>query len=372
MHTDGYGHRTSSRFTLAAYSTYALGVRRQLPLFRIGSTLEQLATRTWELEAPSVSTASKAFHLPGQLDRVIGMAYTDNPLREMLGGYEIQHNPTRAYLFKDMWQINNSLYRGRWRIDLRARKWLRTAQKRRPPFQVEVELDRASIYSTFDGNEFFGLWLTDDCPAYSLAAKEGTPLTCMPAGEYSHQLEYQTLWGMKPVRAQAAYLKEAVIVHDDWSYGKGKHARFADLRNRLLARLPHAPHPGVFILRRDSGNSRIMRNELEVADYLRERRGFKVVDVTKHTATEILSASAGARVVAGVEGSHLINGLMVLNPGASLLALQPPNRFCGVIKKSADMEGIHYSFVVGKPTDEGFEVDTQEIERTLDLLPVAA
>ncbi|MDM0013301.1 glycosyltransferase family 61 protein [Variovorax sp. J22P168] len=319
-----------------------------------------------------MSIASKAFYLPGQLDRVTGMAYTDNPLREMQGGYEIQHNPTRAFLFKNMWQTNNSLYRGRWRIDLRARKWLSRAQKLMPPMQVEVELDRASIYSTYDGNEFFGLWLTDDCPAYSLAANEGTPLTCLPAGHYPHQLEYHTLWGMNPVRAQTAYLKEAVIVHDDWSYGKGKHARFGDLRSRLLARMPHEPHPGVFILRRDSGNSRIMRNELEVAEYLREKRGFKVMDVTQNTATEILTASAGARVVAGVEGSQIINGLMVLNPGASLLALQPPNRFCCVIKKATDMEGIHYAFVVGTPTEQGFEVDTQEIERTLDLLPVAA
>lgn len=360
----------SSRWTLAAYSTYILGLRRQLPLFRIGPTLEQLSTRNWPLEPPSVSTSSRAHFLPGQLERILESVYTDDPIRDMLGGFEVHHGPARAYLFKNVLQANDSLYKGKYRIDMCSRRHLSNRQKYLPPVHVTTELERASIYSTYDGNEFFGLWLTDDCPAYGLASKEGTPVTCLSTyGRYPHQMEYESLLGMSPMRATTAFMKEAVIVDDGWSHGTSKHERFAALRHKLLARCPHTSHPGAFILRRDSGKNRPMANELEVAEYLRDKRGFKILDVTRHTASEMLAACAGARVLAGIEGSHLVNGLVVLNPGATLLALQPPDRFSGVLKLTADMEDIHYAFVVGMPGEQGFTIDPQEIERTLDLVP---
>jgi hypothetical protein len=70
-----------------------------------------------------------------------------------------------------------------------------------------------------------------------------------------------------------------------------------------------------------------------------------------------------------VEGSHLMHGLMVLEPGASVLTLQPPDRFCGVIKRTTDMEYLNYGFVVGQAEEGGFRADPDEVERTLDMLP---
>ena len=64
-----------------------------------------------------------------------------------------------------------------------------------------------------------------------------------------------------------------------------------------------------------------------------------------------------------------MHGLMVMNPGASVLALQPPNRFCGVLKLTTDMEALNFAFVIGTAKTEGFVVDIDEVERTLDLLP---
>ena len=174
---------------------------------------------------------------------------------------------------------------------------------------------------------------------------------------------------MSPFRTDAAFLKEAVFFDDDWGNNASKHARFSTLRDRLLAGLSPTPHPGVFILRRGSGKTRILRNEQAVAEHLRDTRGFRIVDVTTHSVSEILAACAGARVLAGIEGSHLMHGLMVLEPGACLLTLQPPYRFCSVLKLTTDMEGQHYGFVVGTAVEGGFEVDVTEVDRTLDLLP---
>ena len=82
-----------------------------------------------------------------------------------------------------------------------------------------------------------------------------------------------------------------------------------------------------------------------------------------------MAACAGSRVVVGVEGSHLIHGIMVLPPGGAVLTLQPPNRFCSVIKRTTDPDHQHFGFVVGHAQQDGYRVDADEVERTLDLFP---
>ncbi|GAA6769656.1 hypothetical protein AAGS39_03940 [Flavobacterium sp. CGRL2] len=111
-----------------------------------------------------------------------------------------------------------------------------------------------------------------------------------------------------------------------------------------------------------------MLNEIEIAEQLREKYGFKIVDVTKNSVSEILSACSGAKILIGIEGSHLFHGLMTLESGASVLVLQPPNRFSAVIKNTTDMENINYSFVVGIQKEENFYINFEEVERTLSLL----
>jgi hypothetical protein len=112
-----------------------------------------------------------------------------------------------------------------------------------------------------------------------------------------------------------------------------------------------------------------MHNELETAEYLRTKRGFRVVDATKDDLRTILASCAGAQVVAGIEGSQLMHGIMVLPPGGSVLALQPPDRFCPVIKRTTDPDNQNYGFVVGHAAAGGFTADLDEVERTLDLFP---
>ncbi len=61
------------------------GIREVRLLFRAGAALEGLATKSWLTAPPCVTTAACTYFLPGQLERVTGMAYTDNPDRDMEG-----------------------------------------------------------------------------------------------------------------------------------------------------------------------------------------------------------------------------------------------------------------------------------------------
>lgn len=127
----------------------------------------------------------------------------------------------------------------------------------------------------------------------------------------------------------------------------------------------------MFILRRNSGKRRILNNELELAEYLHERRGFRILDITTADVPTILATCAGAQVLVGVEGSHMVHGVMVLQPGGSVLALQPSDRFCGVLKRTLDRDDQHFGFVVGHAEEGGFRIDPSEVERTLDLFPAS-
>jgi hypothetical protein len=345
-------------------------------LYRAGARFEALADTSWEIAPGAMLRSRPAFFLPGQLERVTGTVYTYNIEREMAGGVETFQSPTRGYLIKDAWLLDGSLYARDACFDLYYRSRLSQRQKLLPRCRTEIELNRASIYSTSEGNEYFGLWLTDDCVCYPLARAEGVPVaTTMPITV--HIPQYESMLDMAPVRSEGAYLREVVVFEDggrkarEWGWNAHKVTRFAALRDRLLSqvggRVP--AHAGVFILRRNSGKPRSLWNELEIAEQLRDRHGFRVVDVTRDDVHAILAATAGARVFAGVEGSHMAHGLMVMEPGSTMLALQPPDRFSGVLKWSTDPNGLEYAFVVGRPDRDGFVVDPKEVERTLDLLP---
>lgn len=125
-------------------------------------------------------------------------------------------------------------------------------------------------------------------------------------------------------------------------------------------------HPGVFILH---GQTSGAKNEMEIAHHLRERRGFRILDVTQADVPTIVSICAGARVVIGVEGSQQIHGILLLQAWASVLVLQPPNRFCSIYKDLTDRDHQHFGFVVGLPDGEDFYIDPYEVECTLDLMP---
>lgn len=358
MTTHASSKNVSTRYTLLPASTM---LRAKL-LRRFPVEITAIADRSWEIAPGESTVARQAYFLPGQLERVKDIAYTKDFRREMTGKLPLHHNPTRGFLIKDAVMVDGAIYKAN------AWHWLHRRTTRFPKFRIDEEIERAALYSTADGIAFFGLWLEDDCVTYPLALNEGIPLTSDHVPLSAHMLTYEDWLEMRPARFKSVYIRELVLF-DDAGQTRHKRARFRSISNKLLSKVKAEPHPGVFILRRDSGKSRIMANELELAESLRSRRGFRVVDVTKDDVPSILAACAGARVVAGVEGSHLVHGIMMLKPGMSVLTLQPPHRFCSVIKRTTDPDNQHYGFVVGQAHSDGFSVDLDEVERTLDLLP---
>jgi len=364
--SNGHPHRWS----LAAYK-YMFNTRVTR---KPSATLESLAVKTWEIAPGSTAIAPAAFFLPNQLERVTGWEEAlfypnEHPRRTMEGVGRVEHGATRGFLLKDVWMIDGALYKGN------AKSWL-TPGGRFPGIRVENEIDRGALYCTMGGNKWFGTWLMDDCLTYRLACDEGVPVTTAPFADnvsiarngILHAPGYERWLGMNPLRLRNAYFRELVIFND-LSQNLNKHLRFRAMGEQLLSHVNVSTHPGVFILRGGHGALRRLRNEMEVAERLRDRRGFRILDPATCDVPTIVAACAGAQTVVGIEGSQLIHGVNVLPPGGSLLVLQPPNRFLCFFKYLTDRDHQNFGFVVGIPEGDGFRIDPDEVERTLDLFP---
>ena len=329
---------------------------------RPARALEALADQSWEIAPAHVAPVPPALSLPDQWERAIAFSEfssREGDLRKLRGGTEVRHSPTRAFRLREVFLIDGILYKDGASRHLHPRsRWL-------PQVRVEEEIDRGALYCTIGGNRYFGQWLMDDCPTYPLAVAEGVPVTtAQPVN--AHTPGYEAWLGMKPARTAAARFRE-LIIFDDVGQNPHKHGRFRGLGEKLRGQVAPRPHPGVFIIRGTTGARRVLRNEMEVAERLRDRRGFTIVDPSKQDVPAIVQACAGARLTVGVEGSGLIHGILMLEAGGGLLVLQPPHRFSAIYKDLTDRDRQQFGFVVGHPRDDDFWIDPEEVERTLDL-----
>ncbi|WP_189395247.1 glycosyltransferase family 61 protein [Pseudomonas laurentiana] len=353
---------------------WSLAAYRYLARKRLGrkpsENVKNLAVKSWDIAPSEITPAPPAFFLPGQLERVTGWEEArffpyEHPRRTMEGLGSVEQRPTRGHLIKDVLLIDGALYKDD------AIFWLSDRPNGLPRIVVDREIERGAAYCSPYGNRWFGTWLAEDCVTYPLACNEGVPVATAPSARfplYPQAPDYEEWLGMQPLRLHSAFFRELVLF-DDSSQNTNQYLRHRAMKEKILSRVSYQSHPGVFILRGNTGDLRLLRNELEIAEHLQKQRGFRILDPTKYDLPTIVATCAGARVVAGVEGSQLIHGVNILAPGASVLTLQPPNRFVCFYKFLTDRDQQHFGFVVGTPDGDGFRIDLNELERTLDLLP---
>jgi capsular polysaccharide biosynthesis protein len=155
------------------------------------------------------------------------------------------------------------------------------------------------------------------------------------------------------------------VLFDDRPHNANKKERAAQFRRLVVGQWPSEARPGVYIRRGHTGDQRSLLNEQALAEHLADRWGFEVLDPPALTVDQMAQACAGVRVVAGVEGSHLVHGLVMMPSDACLFVVQPPDRTECVLKLNTDREGQDFAFVVGQGDVRGFMVDLDEVDRTL-------
>lgn len=324
--------------------------------------LAQAAVERMEIAPAETVAVPPALILPGQAERITRTEFAtrDVVLRSLAGDAAERMAPTLAWRLRDVDIIDGVLYAGGACLHLR--------QRSRPPRPARLrDAGRGALYETWVGNRWFGNWLLDDCLSYRLAEAAGDPVTTMPE-RGGHVPRYEALLGMAPRRIADAHFDE-LTVFDDHSNNSHRMARAQDMRARLLAgRSPPTPCPGVFLLRGRSGDARNLLNEAEIAARMERDYGFRTVFPEDHGVDELIGICAGARVIAGIEGSQLNHGIAAMAPGGTLFTLQPADRATTAMKLLSDRWGHHFAMVVGHGGAAAFRVDWDDIARTMDLI----
>ena len=315
----------------------------------------------WTVAPASRCYVQPAVFLPGQIERIerTEFAPLDVVIQGLKGDFEVEEEATVALRLRDVDLFDGVLYAGG------AVRHLRRRERRSPMhFRLE-EVAEAALFETYLGNRWFGNWLAEDCITYPLAAAQGSPVTSLVTPHGRHCAEYEALTRMPARRLSAAHF-DALVLIEDRPNNAGKAQRVAAFRDALIGGRKVERHAGTFLLRGHTGDRRVLENERELAEDLAHRRGFKVVDPIAVGVDALVAACAGAEVIAGVEGSHLIHGIMAMPADAHLFVVQPPRRVTTALKLFTDRVGQGYAFAVAEGGDREFRVSLADVHRTLD------
>lgn len=315
----------------------------------------------WQVAPRSCTEVLPAKALPGQIECISGARFgtVKEVARYLKGGFDVIEAPTMGYCIRDVLLHDGALHaRG-------GVRRLRPGSRFTPLALAPRESGRIALYESWNGNRCFADWLGGDCLTYRLAEEAGAPFTTGQSGP--HVAEYESALRIAPASGLAIHCDELVLF-DDVPQNEHKRARADDMRRRLVRR-PVERHRGIFLLSYGATDgSTGLVNELAVAEYLAAYHGFRVLCPGRAGIAEIARACGGAEIVAGVEGSHLIHGLVMMPPDASAFVIQPQTQAVSALKRLTDRQGQNYALVVARGTNNGFAANIDEIARTLDLV----
>lgn len=339
----------------------ALLKRQCWRLFVVKKSYQELCEKQWTLCPAETIVAPAAIYLEGELDKVSAIQEDTNyalELKRVQGGVA-EHAATTAYQLNNTHISNGYLYKKSMKLRLTTNK-----ESLFEPDKIE-RFSEAALASTFCGNRYFGHWLTDDL-TLALSSQKMAQAVSTKESHTNHQVEYSKILDVHPTYVANARFKKLIITQDV-GQNSYKRERYKYMRSKLQASCSSESKSGVMLLRGSTGVNRPLVNEKEIAIFLKGQ-GFTIIDPESISASEIALLTSQAKIIVGVEGSHLVHGLFTMKEGGTLLTLQPPFRFNNVFKDYTDCLELKYSFVVGKQVESGFEVEIADIVKTMDLL----
>ena len=341
------------------------GIRRLLAGRHID--IRELASRSWTLCPIESARSPPAIYLPGAMDKIIALSPWRSRIVEdgMVRGGPGEHAASSGHLLENVDLVGPCLYAG--------------AAKGQPGYGPEPRLIQglgprqdladAHLITGYTGSRFFGTLMLDDFP---LALLPGTLDSCitMTSQPYAHEAGYRRLFALPAAQHVLRGRIRRLVIYTDFAQNSLKEKRYRTLRDNLRKALSGSavrPAPGIYIRRGIEGERRILVNESAVERAL-EERGFRVIDLTCMDAETIARESLDARIVVGVEGSHLSHGIFSAHDAATFLVLQPPQRFAMAYKEFTDRMDMRFAFLVGDPDPGGFTVSIDELQRLLDIV----
>lgn len=329
-------------------------------IFRRPDHYADLAERSWTLAPPVTVTEPPAIYLDGELERVRGVpgdTTMDIEMARVRGG-EKYHVETKAYLFKDVRLQAGHLFKGAMSHTISGLTTLASRAE-------EVDIASAAIASTLLGSRFFGHWMRDDS-TLNLAVQPLAPTINVARQRYTHEAGYRELLSLQERHIARARFRELILL-DDWGHNLDKRRRFAQLRATYRKAVPLASNERLYVRRGQTVGTRgrNLTNTRDVEQFL-AAQGFVTIDPDAMSAQEIARAANGAKLIVGLEGSHLGHTIFPIADNGTLLLMQPPMRFNNPYKDVSDSLGLRYAFTIGQAENDGFRIDVDRLGRLLD------
>jgi len=346
-------------------SRLAASILKRIPGTR--RTLQQIATRSWTIHPPQSQATPPAIYIEDDLSRVTGVQeHTTLPLElRKIRGCTAEHFATTAHEVRDVELLQGVLVKGAFTMPAAPRS-RRLLSPDPPPIDQPCALS-----STYFGGVYFGHWMTDDL-SLQLTAESLGEAVAVDRKPYGHEPGYYQLLDISRQSIPAARFSQLIVV-EDMGQNPDKQRRYQELRGRMRRHADPEPGRRVYIRRGVSGAlaARRLVNAGEV-EALLASQGFSIIDPDTLSAQQIAAGLAGARLIVGVEGSHMLHAMYTMADDARLCIMQPPYRFYNVIKSYADALNMRYGFTVGDAHPEGFTIRTANLMEVLGRLDSAA
>ena len=348
--------------TPSSLAPIAHRIRKRVGL--LPSALEA-ADEVREVSPLEIVAEPRPFSLPGQLERVKGVA-SETKLScelERASSVRVEHAPTLAMRFARATLIDGVVYANGARVQLVDRRERLVPRSLRDA----PELTQVALPSSVVGDRYFAHFIIEDASAALMGRELATPYFAGGTRPRSaHERRYLELYGLDDIpELRTARLRD-VWVFQDYAMTAHKRARMARMRARVRALPGTRSDHGVFFRRRGAGVDRGLANEVAIEERL-AREGFEIIDVTREDVDGIVRRARDASVVCGVEGSALTHGILCMRQGGAVVTIQPPYRFNLGQRDYCHALGMRFGYVVGEGTSTQFEVSEDELMRTLDL-----
>lgn len=299
--------------------------------------------------------------LPDMLDRVTGTDENSTVAYHMQVAQEV--TVTHVPVLRQVWR--NALVRRRGFATLRRHERYGPGfglGDLAGPMRQEAVLRYCHSWVSW---RYFGHWLTDSIP--SAAIEPDTGALWMPHDpSWSHAPGYLEALAL-PALPDHPVLAKELITYQDFGQGSHKAARYDRIRSQLQARFGSAEETAVYLRRGRTGAPRWIANEDALVEALRARN-WRVVDIAGTSVEEMQRALCPARIVVGIDGSHLDHAHLSLRAGGRMVVLVPQDRFTLRQVGLSRAHGVTPGFVVLKGSmAAGYTADLDEILRTLDL-----
>jgi len=329
------------------------------------ASLQQQAHRQWTLAPAESTTIPPAIYDPAHCARIRRLSPWRNQRFEDLlrEGGSLRHAASTAYAVRNATLAGSHLYCGpaKHQCGPSGDTWFSKSER--------LQLAEAHLAATFASTHSFANFVLDEL-SLQMAIPEGALQIGAVGNHFEHSTGYRQLLQLPSILNIPFAQIQEITIYEDYAQHSAKRARYQQLRSRLrttLAPTHLAPPPGVFLDRGETGERRWLTNSEAIRDAL-AARGFLILQPWRMSTEAILATMLDAPMVVGVEGSHLSHAAYTLAEHGCFLVLQPPDRFAMTYKEFTDCMSMRFAFLVGIPTQDGFEVPVEELLRMLDRL----